>query len=85
MASNAPPRASTSSSSAHDASATSAVFFSMTTEPSKMSPYSSRSDSKARTCWIRSDHCWSHGRGSPRASFQAGQLQGPGAGLAWTG
>ena len=23
---------------------------------------------------MRSDHCWSHGRGSPSASFQAGQL-----------
>ena len=72
MASNAPPRASTSSSSAQAASATSAVFFSMTIEPSKMSSYSRRSDSKARICWIRSDHCWSHGRGSPSASFQAG-------------
>ena len=57
MASKAPPRSSTSSNSAHDASATSAVFFSMTTEPSKMSPYSRRSDSKARICWMRSDHC----------------------------
>ena len=37
-----------------------------------MSPYSSRSDSKARICWMRSDHCWSHGRGRPRASFHAG-------------
>ena len=37
-----------------------------------MSSYSNRSDSKARICWIRSDHCWSHGRGRPRASFQAG-------------
>ena len=44
----------------------------MTLEPSKMSGYSSRSVSYASTCWMRSDHCWSHGRGSPRASFQAG-------------
>ena len=45
---------------------------SITTEPSKMSGYSSRSDSYASTCCMRSDHCWSHGRGSPSASFQAG-------------
>ena len=44
----------------------------MTFEPSKMSGYSSRSVSKASTCWMRSDHCWSHGRGRPSASFQAG-------------
>ena len=37
-----------------------------------MSGYSSRSVSYASTCWIRSDHCWSHGRGRPSASFQAG-------------
>ena len=37
-----------------------------------MSPCSSRSVSKASTCCIRSDHCWSHGRGSPIASFHAG-------------
>ena len=37
-----------------------------------MSSYSSRSVSNASTCCIRSDHCWSHGRGSPSASFQAG-------------
>ena len=37
-----------------------------------MSSYSSRSVSKARTCCIRNDHCWSHGRGSPNASFHAG-------------
>ena len=46
-----------------------------------MSPYSSRSDSKARTCCMRSDHCWSQGRGSPRASFHAGQLHGAGPGV----
>ena len=44
----------------------------MTCEPSKMSSYSSRSDSKASTCCSRSDHCWSHGRGRPSASFHAG-------------
>ena len=27
---------------------------------------------RARICCMRSDHCWSHGRGRPRASFQAG-------------
>ena len=31
---------------------------------------------------MRSDHCWSHGRGRPSASFQAGQLDGAGAGVA---
>ncbi len=72
IASKAPPSASTSASSAEAASASSAVLASMTLEPSKMSPYSSRSDSKARTCCMRSDHCWSHGRGRPSASFQAG-------------
>ena len=72
MAAKAPPSAWTSSSSASAASISSAVFASITLEPSKMSPYSRRSDSKARICWIRSDHCWSHGRGRPSASFQAG-------------
>ena len=24
---------------------------------------------------MRSDHCWSHGRGRPRASFQAGSCR----------
>ena len=37
-----------------------------------MSGYSNRSVSNASTCWIRSAHCWSHGRGSPSASFHAG-------------
>ena len=37
-----------------------------------MSSYSSRSVSKASTCWALRAHCWSHGRGRPRASFQAG-------------
>ena len=37
-----------------------------------MSSYSSRSVSKASTCCIRNDHCWSHGRGRPSASFHAG-------------
>ena len=40
--------------------------------PRRGRSYSSRSDSKARICWMRSDHCWSQGRGRPRASFQAG-------------
>ena len=80
IASKAPPSASTSASSAVAASASSAVLASMTTEPSKMSSYSSRSDSKASTCCIRSDHCWSHGRGSPSASFQAGSCMRPGPG-----
>ena len=72
IASKAPPSSSTSASSAVAASASSAVLASITTDPSKMSSYSSRSDSKASTCCIRSDHCWSHGRGNPSASFQAG-------------
>ena len=71
-AANAPPRPSTSSSSAVAASMSSAVFASITWLPANRSSYSSRSDSKARICWIRSDHCWSHGRGRPRASFHAG-------------
>ena len=37
-----------------------------------MSSYSSRSVSNASTCCIRNDHCWSHGRGRPSASFHAG-------------
>ena len=37
-----------------------------------MSSYSSRSVSNASTCCMRSDHCWSHGRGRPSASFHAG-------------
>ena len=45
---------------------------STTFEPSKRSSYSSRSDSYASTCWMRSDHCWSHGVGRPSASFQHG-------------
>ena len=44
----------------------------MTGEPSKRSGYSSRSVSYARTCWTRSAHCWSHGRGSDSASFHVG-------------
>ncbi len=43
-----------------------------TAEPSNRSGYSSRSVSSARICCRRSDHCWSHGRGSESASFQAG-------------
>jgi hypothetical protein len=53
-------------------STSSAVLASITWEPSKMSPYSSRSVSNASTCWMRSDHCWSQGRGRPSASFHAG-------------
>ena len=30
---------------------------------------------------MRSDHCWSQGRGRPSASFQAGKLHGAGAGI----
>ncbi len=72
MASKAPPIASTSSSSADADSTSSAVRPSTTFDPSKMSGYSSRSVSNARTCCIRSAHCWSHGRGRPSASFHAG-------------
>ena len=50
MASKAPPSASTSASSAEASSASSAVLASITLEPSKMSSYSSRSDSNASTC-----------------------------------
>ncbi len=71
-ASKAPPRESTSSSSVAASSRSSAVRASTTWLPSKMSSYSSRSDSKASTCCIRNDHCWSHGVGRPSASFQAG-------------
>ena len=68
----APPIACTRSISARAPSTSSATFASTTTDPSNRSSYSSRSDSKASTCWIRSDHCWSHGRGRPSASFHAG-------------
>ena len=68
----APPPSSTHASSASAASASSAVFFSTTCEPANRSSYSRRSVSNASTCWIRSDHCWSQGRGSPSASFHAG-------------
>ena len=71
-AAKAPPRASTSCSSAQAASRSSAVRASTTCEPSNRSPYSSRSVSNASTCCMRSDHCWSHGRGRPSASFHAG-------------
>ena len=53
----------------------------MTLEPSKMSPYSSRSVSKARTCWMRSDHCWSQGRGQPERLVPRRELDGPGPGV----
>ena len=59
-------------SSSRAASASSLVRRSTTWDPSKMSSYSNRSVSNARTCCIRSDHCWSQGRGSPMASFHAG-------------
>ena len=71
-AATAPPIAWTRSISARAPSTISRTLASITGEPSKMSSYSSRSDSKANTCWIRSDHCWSQGRGRPSASFQAG-------------
>ena len=45
---------------------------SITFDPSKISPYSSMSVSNAPICCRRSDHCWSHGRGRPSASFHAG-------------
>ncbi len=71
-ASTAPPCSATTAISARAPSSSSATRPSITIEPSKMSGYSSTSVSYASTCWIRSDHCWSHGRGSPSASFQAG-------------
>ena len=54
----------------------------MTFEPSKMSGYSSRSVSSASTCWMRSDHCWSHGRGRPERLVPGRQLDRAGAGVA---
>ncbi len=72
---NAPPPSSTHCSSSQAAVHSSSTFASMTFEPSKMSPYSSRSDSYASTCCIRSDHCWSQERGSPSASFQHGSCR----------
>ena len=71
---NAPPPSSTHWSSASAASASSAVFASTTCEPSKRSSYSSRSVSNASTCWMRSDHCWSHGRGQPERLVPRRQL-----------
>ena len=71
-ASNAPPISTISLISCHAASRSSAVRASMTCEPVKMSSYSSKSVSNASTCCMRSDHCWSHGRGRPSASFHAG-------------
>ena len=50
----------------------SSTLRSITGEPSNRSGYSSRSVSKARICWMRSDSCWSQGRGRPSASFHAG-------------
>jgi hypothetical protein len=64
-AATAPPNAATWSISARAPSTSSATFVSTTTDPVNRSSYSSRSDSYARTCWSRSDHCWSHGRGRP--------------------
>ena len=56
-ASTAPPCSATIAISAFAPSTSSATSPSITTEPSKMSGYSSRSVSKARICWMRSDHC----------------------------
>ena len=75
MAAKAPPSASTSASSAVAEATNSSVLAAITVEPSKMSSYSSRSDSKASICCMRSDHCWSQGRGRPSASFQAGSCR----------
>ena len=78
---NAPPPSSTHCSSASAASASSAVLASTTCDPAKRSSYSSRSVSNASTCWMRSDHCWSHGRGRPSASFHAGSCTARAAGV----
>ena len=67
-----PPSSAISASSASAPATSSAVLASTTGEPSNRSPYSSRSDSYASTCWMRRLHCWSTGRGRPSASFQAG-------------
>ena len=69
---NDPPPSSTHCSSTAASSHSDATLRSTTTEPSNRSPYSSRSDSYASTCWMRSDHCWSQGVGRPSASFQHG-------------
>ena len=47
-----------------------------------MSGYSSRSVSYASTCWMRSDHCWSHGRGKPEGLVPGRELDGAGASAA---
>ena len=77
----APPSACTRSISARAPSTSSATFAATTCEPSKMSSYSSRSDSKASTCWSRSDHCWSHGPRQAEGLVPRGQLDGAGAGV----
>lgn len=68
----APPISWIRSISARQSATRESTLASMTWDPAKMSSYSSRSLSSARTCWMRSDHCWSQGRGRPSASFQAG-------------
>ena len=60
-AATAPPMSSMRASSAGASAFSSSTLAATTVEPSKMSPYSSRSVSKARICCRRSDHCWSHG------------------------
>ena len=79
-ASNAPPSRSTSSSSACAAARSSVVRGSITCDPSKMSSYSSRSVSNASTCCMRSDHCWSHGRGQAERLVPRRELHRTGPG-----
>ena len=76
---NEPPPSSTQSQLGLRRSASSATFASTTSSPSNRSSYSSRSDSYASTCWIRSDHCWSHGRGQAERLVPARQLHRAGA------
>ena len=63
----------TRSISVRAAATSSATFASTTCEPSKMSSYSSRSDSKASTCWSRRDHCWSQRPGQPERLVPGGE------------
>ena len=72
MAATAPPMSAMRAISAVASAFSSSTLRAISVLPSKMSPYSSRSVSKATICCRRNDHCWSHGRGRPSASFHAG-------------
>ena len=68
----APPMPSIKSNSASALSFNASTLRSTAGFSSKRSSYSNKSVSKAIICCIRRDHCWSHGRGNPKASFHAG-------------